>query len=61
MYIFLFLSLFIFRDRERENRGGQGEKERERISSRFQAISTELHAGLEAMNHEIMTRAKIKS
>ena len=49
------------RERERESKrvstsGGGAEREEERISSRFQAVSTEPdEAGLERTNHEIMT------
>ena len=39
----------------------EGEGQRERIPSRFHAFSAELDAGLELMNCEIMTSAKIKS
>ena len=40
---------------------GQRERERERISSRLCIVSTEPNAGLESMNHVIMTWAKTKS
>ena len=40
---------------------GEGrEKDRQRIPSRPCAVSTEPHAGLNLMNHEIMTLAEIK-
>ena len=40
---------------------GQRERERENILSRLHTVSTKPDAGLEPTNHEIMTRAKIKS
>ena len=53
--------LFIFeRERKKANRGG-AEREGDRIPSRLHAVSTEPDAGLEFMNHEIMTWAKTKS
>ena len=66
--------LFIFerereRERERENERERkrtskegAERERgERIPSRLHAVSTEPDIGLSPMNHEIITRTKIKS
>ena len=47
--------------RESTNRGGaekEGDTESEAVS-RLQAVSTESDVGLELMNHEIMTRAKV--
>ena len=55
-----FLSLFILRERDRE-RKGQRERGGERIPSRLHTVSTEPKAGLELMNHEIMTWAEIQS
>ena len=44
------------RERERENMsGGVAEKGRERKPGRLHAVSTEPDAGLNPMNHEIMT------
>ena len=41
---------------------GRGrERRREKISSRLHAASTEPDVGLKLTNHEIMTRAEIKS
>ena len=45
--------------RGREQRRGQKEKERERVPSRLRTVSTELDAGLELMNREIMTGAEV--
>ena len=47
IYLF-FRCLFTYFERERE-------RERERIPSSLHAVSTESNAGLEPMNHEIMT------
>ena len=41
--------------------GAERERGRERIPSRFQAVSAKPDAGFKLTNHEIMTRAKIKS
>ena len=41
--------------------GAQREEERERVPSRIRTVSAEPDAGLELMNHAIMTSAKIKS
>ena len=42
--------------REREHKQGEGVRERrERNPSRLHAVSTELDAGLDPRNHEIMT------
>ena len=41
--------------------GAEVEMGRERIPSRLHAVSIESNAGLDLTNHEIMTRAKIKS
>ena len=46
------------REREREHRKGRAESEGDTESeagSRLQAVSSELDAGLESLNHEIMT------
>ena len=46
------------RERKRASRGGaerEREREGDRIPSRFLTVSTEPKAGLEPMNHEIMT------
>ena len=56
----LFFNVYLFlRGRERERaqvREGQREGDTEsEAGSRLRAISTELDAGLELMNHEIMT------
>ena len=53
-----------YREREREQgRGRERGREggRERIPSRLYAVSTEPDAGFRLPNHEIMTRAEIKS
>ena len=50
----LFFLLFILRESE-QGRGREREKERERIPSRLHIVSKETDAGLELMNHEIMT------
>ena len=51
--IVFFLSLF---EREKAHAGkGQKERERKRVPSRFHTVSTEPSAGLELMNHDIMT------
>ena len=59
-----FKCLFIF-ERERETAcarvEGQRQRVRQRIPSRLHAVSTEPDAGLEPMNHEIMTWGEIKS
>ena len=53
--------------RERERERGQAtsragaERRRDKIPSKLYAISTELDAGLELMNYEIMTWAEIRS
>ena len=51
--------MFIFFERERQNTNGEGAgREGDRESeegSRLWAVSTEPDAGLELMNHEIMT------
>ena len=48
--------LFILKERELKNRGGaEREGERERIPCRIFTVSKEPDAGLELMNHEIMT------
>ena len=47
--------------RERVSRERQRETEREKIPSSLRAVSTEPDVGLEVMNHEIMTQAKIQS
>ena len=52
-----FLSLFL---RERVGEG-QRERRRETIPSNLHAASTKPDMGLEVLNHEIMTSAKIKS
>ena len=51
----IFLSLFIYFERRGRERW------RKRISSRLHTVSTEPDEGLDPMNHEIMTWAKIKS
>ena len=54
--------MFIF-EREREVSKGGAEREGDtesKAGSRLQAISTEPDAGLELMNREIMTWAKVK-
>ena len=57
--IIFFLSLYIL---EREHKQGKDrERGRERISSRLHTVSAEPDVGLELMNHEIMTWAKLKS
>ena len=50
MFIYIFL----------RGRGG-AERGRERIPSRLHTFSAEPDAGLKLTNHEIMTRAEIKS
>ena len=46
----------MFADRERASRGqADREREGERIPSRLPVVSREPDAGLELMNHEIMT------
>ena len=50
------------RERERETvPAGEGQRERERNPSRLHAVSVEPDAGLHLTNHEIATRAEIKS
>ena len=44
-----------------QERGRERERERERIPIRLCTVSEEPHTGLELTNHEIMTRARIKS
>ena len=44
--------------KSREGAGREGDTELEE-GSRFWAVSTEPDAGLEPMNHEIMTRAEV--
>ena len=62
---FFFFNIYLFlRDRERQSmsRGGT-EREREtefKEVSRLQAVSTEPYAGLELMDLEIMTWAKVR-
>ena len=54
LYVF---NVYLFL-RERESREGQRERERDTESqagSRLRAVSTELNAGLEPVNREIMT------
>ena len=60
MFLFLNVYLIILREREREQeRTGEGQREgRQRIPS---TTSAEPHTGLELTNHEIVTRAEIKS
>ena len=43
------------------SRGGAEEKGRERFPSRLLAVSAEPDRGLDLTNHDILTRAKIKS
>ena len=48
--------MFIFFESERKHKQGSGrERGRERILSRLCAVSAESDAGLDLMNHEIMT------
>ena len=47
--------IFIYFEREIESKGGGAEREGDRIPSRLCAVSSEPDAGLEPMNHEIMT------
>ena len=52
------------REREREHEQGRSRgrgRERERFPSKLCIVSAEPDVGLNRMNHEIMTRAKIKS
>ena len=53
--VFMFVYLFILIGRERERAGRGRRRGRDRISSRLHAVSTEPDAGLNLMNHEIMT------
>ena len=53
MVWFLFYKVYL-RETECTSRGGP-QREGERIPSRFRTDSTELNAGLELMNREIMT------
>ena len=48
------------REREHEQEGGR-EREGERIPSRLHSVRPEPDVGLDLTNHEIMTRAEIKS
>ena len=57
---FSFLRFIFERERERASRG-RTEREGERIPSRLCTASTEPDVGLELMNHEVMTRAKVRS
>ena len=43
------------REREKEREAERRERGRERTPSRLQAVSTQLEAGLDLMNLEIMT------
>ena len=52
MLVFIFIFLVYFRERVGE---GKGQREGDRILSRLHAVSAEPDAGLELMNHEIMT------
>ena len=56
LFFFKFVYLEKERERERERgREGQKERERERIPGRLPTINTEPDAGLEVMNHKIIT------
>ena len=61
-YFNFFFNVYFWERERKRAREGQ-ERGKHRIHSRFQArdVSTEPDAGLELMNHEIMTWAKIKS
>ena len=50
----IFKNIFKFLYFEKRSRGG-AEKEGERIPIKLHAVSTEPNAGLDLMNHEIMT------
>ena len=52
--VWFFLSLFIYFERV-SKQGRSREKWRERIPSRLHSIDTKPNAGLDIMNHEIMT------
>ena len=61
LFLFIFLSnLFILRERAWAG-VEQKERERERILSRLCTVITEPDAGLELMNHKILTWAESKS
>ena len=57
-----FKFIYFERDREHEHEKKRGrERGREKIPTRIHAVSPEPNLGLNPMNHEIMTSAKIKS
>ena len=51
--LFIFFSVFIYFEREIEHASREGQ--RERIPGRLHTVSIEPNAGLQLMNHEIMT------
>ena len=57
----MYLFILERKSEQRRGREGERERERERIPSRLHIVSTELDAGLELTNREIMTWAEIKS
>ena len=54
LFLFFVLKFHLFILREREQ-AAEGQREGERIPSRLYTISVEPDAGLDLMNHEIMT------
>ena len=59
-YLFFLSNLFILR--EKQSKWGRGtERGRERNPNRLRPISVEPSAGLELINHEVMTWAEIRS
>ena len=55
-YFFKSLLIYFERERERGHKKDMGRAERgERIPSRLHTVNAELEAGLELMNHEIMS------
>ena len=58
LFNFILYLKFIYFERERER---ERHREGERFPSRFHTVGSEPNMGLELMNHEIVTWAKIKS
>ena len=60
-FYFYFFNVYLFlRERETECEQERSRERRQRIQSRLWAVSTEPSVGLELMNCEIMTWAKVR-
>ena len=64
LFYFLFFNVYLFLRERNRAQAGEGQKEREtqnpEAGSSLWAVSTEPNTGLEPMNHEIMTWAKVR-